>query len=108
MSSDVTHLGITNGRYQPRPFGIRQRDRFFHTYVIGATGTGKTTLLEGIALQDINHGRGLAVLDPHGDLAERLVRLIPHSRLKDLVYFNAPDRNQPFGYNPLRRVSSDR
>ena len=91
-----------------RTFGIKQADRLFHTYAIGKTGTGKTTLLESIAIQDVLRGRGVAVIDPHGDLAERLVAQVPPEREGDLVYFNAPDLSQSYGYNPLRRVQTDR
>lgn len=65
-------------------------------------------MLETLALQDIRAGRGLAVIDPHGDLATRIVAKVPASRSDDLVYLNAPDQRLPFGYNPLRRVHPDR
>jgi ABC-type lipoprotein export system ATPase subunit len=71
-------------------------------YVIGKTGTGKSTLLETLALQDIAHGRGMMLIDPHGDLAERVVQAIPAHRRQDVIYFNVPDPTQPFGYNPLK------
>src|SRR5688572_23628801 len=60
---DISYLATTNGRNPHRTFGIKQADRLFHTYVIGKTGTGKTTLLETIALQDMMHGRGVTVMD---------------------------------------------
>ena len=104
---DISYFATTNGRNH-RTFGIKQADRLFHTYAIGKTGTGKTTLLETIALQDMVRGRGVAVIDPHGDLAERLVAQVPRWRERDLVYLNAPDLSQPYGYNPLRRVRADR
>ena len=105
---DVAYFATTNGRNPHRTFGIKQADRLFHTYVIGKTGTGKTTLLEAIALQDLLRGRGVTVIDPHGDLAERLVAQVPSWREHDLVYLNAPDLSQPYGYNPLRGVRPDR
>ncbi len=105
---NVSYFGITNGRYSHRTFGIKQADRLFHTYALGKTGTGKSTLLETMALQDIARGRGVAVIDPHGDLAERLVAQVPDWRKQDLVYLNAPDPSQAFGYNPLRRVPVDK
>jgi type IV secretory pathway VirB4 component len=77
-------------------------------YVIGKTGTGKSTLLETLALQDIVHGRGMMLIDPHGDLAERVVKAIPAHRLPDVIYFNVPDATQPFGYNPLKHVREDK
>lgn len=102
--SPVSYFARSNGRLPHRLFGIKQNDRMFHMYAIGRTGAGKTTMLETLALQDIREGRGLAVIDPHGDLAERLVRQVPVSRRGDLSYLNAADPSQPFGYNPLRRV----
>ncbi len=107
-NQDISYFAITNARNPHRTFGIKQADRLFHTYAIGKTGTGKTTLLETIALQDMLCGRGVTVIDPHGDLAERLVAQVPRSRERDLVYLNAPDLLQPYGYNPLRRVRADR
>jgi predicted ATPase len=67
-------------------------------YVIGKTGTGKSTLLETLALQDIINGRGMMLIDPHGDLAERVVRAVPAHRRSDVIYFNVPDPTQPFEY----------
>lgn len=75
-----------------------------HTYVVGKTGTGKSSLLEFMIRQDIMNGHGLALFDPHGDLAERLVAWIPASRRKDLIYLNVPDPTLPFGFNPLEGV----
>lgn len=105
---DISFFGETNFRNRRRRFGIRQADRFSHIYVIGKTGTGKTTLLETLIRQDMAAGRGLALIDPHGDLAERLAASVPASRQADCIYFNAPDPDQPFGYNPLRRVRADK
>jgi len=89
-------------------FGIRQADRLSHLYVIGKTGVGKSTLLEILAHQDLVGGRGFALIDPHGDLAESLAASIPPALADRVVYFNAPDATQPFGYNPLRRVADIR
>jgi hypothetical protein len=72
--------------------------------VIGKTGTGKSTLLETMIRQDIGAGQGVALLDPHGDLVERVLTWLPGSRRSDLVYFNVPDRDRPLGFNPLERV----
>ena len=107
-NSNISYFGRTNGRQPHRTFGIKQADRLFHTYAIGKTGTGKTTLLETLALQDILGGRGVTVIDPHGDLAARLVAQLPAWRERDLVYLNAPDPSQQYGYNPLRRVQRDK
>lgn len=106
-SSEITTLGKTNARRPFRQFGLRQADRLYHLYVIGQTGTGKSTLLETLALQDIRAGRGLAVIDPHGDLANRLVHQMPEDRRASLRYLDAPNLTQPYGYNPLRGVRPD-
>lgn len=105
--NSVSYFAVTNGRKKIR-FGIKNDDRLFHLYVIGKTGTGKSTLMETLARQDIQYGHGVCVIDPHGDLAERLVAHIPKERKDDLIYLDAADNNQPYGYNPLRRVRKDK
>ena len=105
---EISYFATTNKRPPFRTFGIKQADRLFHLYAIGKTGTGKTTLLETLAVQDMLHGRGVAVIDPHGDLAERLVAQVPSWRMGDLVYLDASDPSQPYGYNPLRKVQRER
>lgn len=107
-SKEITYLGQTNFRNQRHPFGILREDRFSHVYIIGKTGTGKSTLLETMALQDLDRGNGFALIDPHGDLVERIADRIPPNRLLDVVYLNAADPSQPYGYNPLRHVRPDR
>ena len=104
----ITYLGRITFRNWGIPFGIKESDRLYHMYVIGRTGTGKSTLLETLMRQDIAHGKGMALLDPHGDLAEKVVGAIPEQRQSDLVYFNASDPSQPYGYNPLKRVVKDK
>ncbi len=102
----VSYFARTNHRKPDRIFGIKQRDRLSHMYVIGKTGTGKTTLLETLIRQDIEQGRGCALIDPHGDFVERVAATIPPHRAADTVYLDLPDRTQPYGYNPLARVST--
>lgn len=104
----ITQFARITFRNDNRLFGIRDDDRFAHIYIIGKTGTGKSTLLETMALQDLRRGAGIALIDPHGDLVERIVAGIPDNRQRDIVYLNAFDPNQPFGYNPLRHVREDR
>ncbi len=77
-------------------------------HVIGKTGTGKSTLLETLFDQDVQAGRGCALIDPHGDLAAHVVGRVPLWRQDDLIYVNLPDPSQPFGYNPLTQVSPER
>lgn len=100
----ISFFARTNARSRSIPFGIKQRDRLSHMYVIGKTGTGKSTLLETLISQDIERGEGLALLDPHGDLVERVAAAVPEGRRDDVLYCNVPDPNQPYGYNPLRHV----
>jgi hypothetical protein len=104
MPEDLIFVGRTNWRDMDKPFGLWPGDRRAHMYVIGKTGTGKSSLLEGMIRQDVLAGNGLALFDPHGDLAERLYDWIPDSRRQDLIYLNVPDPDQPFGFNPLEGV----
>jgi hypothetical protein len=87
-----------------RPIGITLPDRRFHFYAIGRTGTGKSTLLFSKIVQDLRAGRGVGVIDPHGDLAESLLPFIPGHRQNDLVYINPADLNYPVGLNLLEPV----
>ena len=102
--NDVTYLARVDFRNDQRVFGIRRRDRRSHMYLIGKTGTGKSTLLANMIQQDIVNGEGLAVVDPHGDLVETVIENVPPSRRKDLIYFDAADSDNTFGFNPLQHV----
>lgn len=106
--NDVTYLAKTDFRNTRQLFGIKREDRFSHIYVIGKTGTGKSTLLETMALQDLRQGNGFALIDPHGDLVERIARAVPAERRESVMYLDASDASQPYGYNPLRHVGHDR
>src|ERR1019366_4539367 len=101
-----TPVGITNFR-QPIPFYIKDQDRLGHIYCIGKTGVGKSTLLENMAISDIEKGKGLCLIDPHGDIAEDILNYIPVDRIKDVIYFNPSDIAHSIGFNPLRSVHSD-
>ncbi len=101
-------FGRVTSRNDRRIFGIRENDRFSHIYVIGKTGTGKSTLLETMALQDMERGNGIAFIDPHGDVVSRIALKVPTARQHDVRYLNVPDKGQPYGYNPLRHVGRDR
>lgn len=94
-------VGLVQFRSDHRPIGIGQEDRRRHFYVVGKTGMGKTTLLYNQILADIEAGRGVAVVDPHGDLAESIVRSMPTHRTNDVVLFDAADREFAIAFNPL-------
>lgn len=106
-SRPFTPIGITNWRNSNRVFGIKPTDRLQHIYCIGKTGVGKSTLLCKMAIDDIHKGCGIAVLDPHGDVAEKLVVSVPEFRKKDLVYLNALDPALRAGFNPLQSVPGE-
>jgi type IV secretory pathway TraG/TraD family ATPase VirD4 len=108
MPEPITYFARIAFRNDNRVFGIKNQDRFSHIYAIGKTGTGKSTLLENMATRDAECGMGFALVDPHGDLVERVVARIPPSRRADLIYLDASDPSQPYGYNPLRHVRADR
>jgi DNA helicase HerA-like ATPase len=82
-------------------------ERRRHLYIVGQTGTGKSTLLLNLIAQDLAGGEGLALLDPHGDLAEAVLAHVPRPRTNDLVYINPADIERPIGFNPLARVPDD-
>ncbi len=106
--NDISRFARANFRNDTRLFGITQPDRLSHMYVIGKTGVGKSTLLETLALEDLAAGRGFALIDPHGDLGERVYAAVPEHRKGRVIYLNAPDPTQPYGYNPLHRVRDDK
>lgn len=106
-SSDITYFAETNYRNDKKRFGIKRADRRRHMYVIGKTGTGKTTMLDNMAVQDIQRGNGLAIIDPHGEFAERMLSFVPKERMKDVVYFNPADLEMPLGFNMLEKPSEE-
>ncbi|MBI3046483.1 MAG: type IV secretion system DNA-binding domain-containing protein [Candidatus Harrisonbacteria bacterium] len=103
----INHFGITNFRNHKQVFGIKIEDRRRHVYAIGKTGSGKTNLLETMAIADILAGNGMAFIDPHGDSAERLLDFIPENRIKDVIYFDPSDMNFPIAFNPLEQVGTE-
>ncbi len=108
MQTDTSYFGRTNHRTQFVPFGIRQPDRLSHLYVIGKTGVGKSSLLETLAWQDALAGRGFALVDPHGDLADQLAAEVYRVAPDRLIHLNAADPWMPFGFNPLHRLREER
>jgi CxxC-x17-CxxC domain-containing protein len=99
MSKDLTFIAQTNFRGSEKKFGIRRTDRRQHMYVIGKTGVGKTGFLKNMALQDVNNGQGLAIIDPHGEFVEEILDSIPPHRINDVVYFNPADMEFPVSFN---------
>lgn len=95
------YLGKSTYRGTSRPIYMQQDDRRRHTYIIGKTGVGKSVLLKDMILQDIRDGKGVAVIDPHGDLVESLLPLIPPERAEDVIYFDPSEGERPMGLNML-------
>ncbi len=102
--SEITTFAKTNFRGQERVFGIKTDDRRRHFYVIGKTGTGKTTMIQNMAIQDIQNGRGVAIVDPHGEFAETVIKAIPSNRINDVIYFNPADQEYPIAFNVMEKV----
>lgn len=98
---NITLLGRTNFRGEYKPFGIKMEDRRRHMYIIGKTGMGKSTVLENMIYDDIQKGRGVAVVDPHGELADKVTAMIPPHRINDAVIFDPSDTNYPVSFNML-------
>lgn len=103
---EIVLFGETNYRNILRKFGVKTDDRRRHIYLIGKTGVGKSTVLENMIYQDIQTGRGVAVVDPHGDLAEKVLDFVPGSRIHETIYFNPADIDYPIAFNVLERVES--
>jgi CxxC-x17-CxxC domain-containing protein len=99
MANDITFLAKTSFRKKDQIFGIKRKDRRQHTYVVGKTGVGKTAFLKNMALQDIQNGEGLAIIDPHGEFVEEVLDSIPPNRINDVVYFNPSDMDYPVSFN---------
>lgn len=106
-NNPITPFAVTNYRDIRQRFGIKQKNRRGHMYLIGKTGTGKSTLVLNMAVHDIESGNGLALVDPHGDLAEGLLELVPSRRRNDVIYFNPADLENPVAFNPLENVVAD-
>ena len=104
----ITYFAETDARNKRTPFGIRENDRSRHVYVIGKTGMGKSTLLENMAVQDIQNGEGMAFIDPHGKTAELLLNYVPQERMKDVLYFAPFDMEHPISFNVMEDVGYDK
>ena len=104
----ITYFAKTDARGSQVPFGIKARDRQRHMYVIGKTGMGKSTLLENMAVQDIQNGEGMAFIDPHGSAAETLLNYVPEHRVNDVVYFAPFDMANPISFNVMEDGGEDK
>jgi len=100
-------LGLTNFRGDLTKFGIKAKDRRRHMYIIGQTGTGKTTIMENMAIADIKNGSGIGIVDPHGEFADLMLDYVPEERIKDVVYFNPSDLDWPISFNVMEDVTPE-
>lgn len=104
---NISYFATTNGRQPHQKFGIYQADRMQHVYVLGKTGTGKSTLLQTLFMQDVSAGRGCILLDPHGDLSSAIARETPVCHQGRLCYIDIANEHEVFGYNPLKAVPAN-
>ena len=104
---ETTLIGATDYRNQEREFGIRLIDRLQHVYIIGKSGCGKSKLMLRMIRDDIINGRGVVVVDPHGELIDETLQVIPENRVDDVVVFDPSDREYPIAFNLLEQVPDD-
>ncbi|MDZ4205807.1 MAG: type IV secretion system DNA-binding domain-containing protein [Patescibacteria group bacterium] len=104
----ITYFAETDSRHNHKKFGIKTEDRSKHVYVIGKTGMGKSTLLENLAIQDIQNGNGIVFIDPHGGTAEKLLEYVPEERIKDVLYLAPFDMEHPVSFNIMEDVGANK
>lgn len=104
----INYFAETDARNKRVRFGIKASDRTRHVYVIGKTGMGKSTLLENMAVQDIQNGEGVAFIDPHGKTAELFLDYVPKERIKDVIYFAPYDLDYPVSFNVMEDVGYEK
>ncbi len=104
---DFTVIGMTNFRNVFTEFGIKRDDRRRHIYLVGKSGVGKSVLIENMAINDVCKGSGVIVVDPHGELAEKVLSCIPDERVNDVIVFDPSDRDFPIAFNLLETVDDD-
>ncbi len=104
---DKILIGEAEFRNKRTAFGIKIDDLRRHVYVIGQTGTGKSTLEDTMAVYHIQNNRGVGIIDPHGEFAERLLSFVPKSRIDDVVYINPSDTDFPIAFNVMESVAFD-
>jgi len=98
---EISELGQVAFQDRNERFGIRTEDRFRHLFIVGKTGNGKSTVLQNAILSDMRAGEGLAVVDPHGDLADAVLASVPSQRTNDVILIDPSDIGYPVGFNPL-------
>ena len=108
MENDFIQLGVRQIWGGEQPFGISAADRRQHMQIIGASGVGKTTVLKQMIVSDLLAGNAAVIVDPHGDLAEEILELVPPWRASDLIYFDPAGADHPVGFNPLSAVAPER
>jgi hypothetical protein len=99
---DLTILGNTDYRGEKTTFGIRKEDKFRHMYIVGKTGTGKSTFIANLIKSDMQAGNGVCLLDPHGELVDIIMEHIPTNRINDVILFDISDSDFPIGFNLLQ------
>lgn len=104
----ITYFAETDARNKRVKFGIKAKDRTRHVYVIGKTGMGKSTLLENMAVQDIQNGEGMCFIDPHGKTADLLLEYVPKERVRDVIYIAPFDTEYPISFNVLESIDADK
>ena len=107
LAEDGIILGVNEFRGEKKVIRLREKDRRRHTYAIGATGSGKSVLLENLAYQDMCDGRGFAFIDPHGDAVEWLLSRVPQERMDDVILFEPGNMDNPVGMNMFEFQSED-
>jgi len=104
--NEINFFAVTTFRNERKRFGIKLDDRRRHVYIVGKTGMGKTEMMKNMAIQDIQAGRGIGFIDPHGEAAESLLDFIPSRRINDVIYFNPADIDYPIGFNVMEKVDA--
>ncbi len=104
---EINFFAKTNFRNKEQPFGIKTDDRRRHFYTLGKTGMGKTSMIQNMAIQDIRNGKGVAIVDPHGEFAEECLKAVPKERIKDVIYFNPADLDFPVALNIMEKVDPE-
>ena len=107
LVTDGVLIGINEYRGEKKEIRLSVDDRRRHTYVIGSTGMGKSVFLRNIAYQDMMEGRGFAFIDPHGDVVEELLSMVPPERIDDVIYFDPSDVENPIGMNMFEYQTPD-